>query len=109
MSNRTGRFIEKYLQNQKIEMYVGDETDWFTYADNDSMSYVLIVATFKDYDDESGILIMLSEQGHEFYISESKIEMFWKADTGFNIMDTTTSTIRSGKNRLKNKKNRDIM
>jgi len=108
MTKDIGKFIEKHLQNQKIELFVGDESDWYSYADNDSMSYVLIVATFKDYDEESGVLTMISEQGYEFYIAENKIEMFWKSGNNFNIMDTTTSTIRSGKKRLKGK-NRDIM
>jgi hypothetical protein len=108
MAKETGKFLKKNLQDQKLEIYVGDEADWFSYADNDSMSYVLIVGTFKDYDAESGVLTMISEQGKEFYIAEEKIEMFWKAGDNFNIMDTTTSTIRSGKNRLKSK-DRDIM
>ncbi len=106
----TGKFMKKNLQGQRLELYVGDQADWFSYADNDSMSYVLIVGTFKDYDEDSGIITLISETGHIFWIGEDKIEMFWKAGTSFNIMETTTSTIRSGRQLLKGKnKNRDIM
>ena len=61
-----GKFINKNLRNQKIEIYIGDTGDWFTYADNESMSYVLIICTPTDYDDESGVITMLSETGHIF-------------------------------------------
>ena len=105
----TGKFMKKYLQDQKLEIYVGDESDWLSYADNDSMSYVLVIGTFKDYDEDSGVITLISETNHTFWIGEEKIEMFWKADTNFNIMETTTSTVRSGKQFLKKAKNRDIM
>jgi hypothetical protein len=108
MAKETGKFMKKHLKNKKLELYVGDEADWYSYADNDSMSYVLIRGFFKDYDDESGVITMQSEAGRIFWIAEEKIEMFWEADQGFNILETTTSTVRSGKQWLK-KKNRDIM
>lgn len=100
--------MQKHFKGQKVECFIGDEADWFSYADNESMSYVLIIGTIKDYDEDCGIITMQSETGHDFYLSDDKIEMFWKAGTKFNIMDTSTSTIRSGKQRLKNKK-RDIL
>ena len=108
MSKATGKFMKKHMQAKKIEFYVGDEQDRYSYADNDAMSYVLIVGTFKDYDAESGVITMTAETGHEFYLAESKIDMFWLSGNNFNIMDTSTSTIRSGKKRLKSKK-RDII
>ena len=108
MAKETGKFMKKHLQDKKLEFYVGDEADWFSYADNDAMSYVLIVGIFKDYDEDSGVITMIAETGHTFWIAEEKIEMFWLSGNRFDIMKTSTSTIRSGSNKLK-KKNRDIM
>lgn len=104
---KIGKFINKHMKGEKVQLYIGDEMDWFKYADNESMSYVLIVCTLKDYDEECGVITAISENGQEFYISEDKIEMFWKHGSKFNIMETSTSTVRSGKRRLKGE--RDIM
>lgn len=106
MSN-PGRFMKKTFSNQKLEIYVGDEADWYSYADNESMSYVLIVGIFKDYDEECGVITLYTDTGHTIYLSESEVGMFWLADQGFNLLEATTSTIRSGKRMLKKK--RDIM
>jgi len=105
---KPGVFMKKHFQDKRIEIYVGDESDWYSYADNESMSYVLIVGTFRDYDDESGTITLTAETGHTMYISDYKVSMFWEADKGFNILKTTTSTIRSGKNRMQRKRD-DIL
>jgi len=104
--SKAGLFMARHLQDKKIELYVGDESDWYSYADNDSMSYVLIVGTFIDYEEDSGIITLKTKTGHTIWISETKVEMFWEAGKRFNILEATTSTIRSGKNL---NKNRDII
>lgn len=104
---KIGLFLQNNMSGKKIELYVGDQADWMSYADNDTMSYVLIVGTFKDYDAASGVITLISETSMEFYVSEDKIDMFWLAGQKFNIRDTTTTTIKSGKSRIA--KNRDIL
>lgn len=106
--SKIGIFLKKHFQDKKLELYVGDKGDWYHYSDNESMSYVLIISIFKDYDEESGVVTLLSETGHTFWVSEDKIEMFWEHGKRFDIMKTSTSTIRSGHSILKNKQ-RDIM
>jgi len=104
-----GKFIAKKLINQKLELFIGLSSEWLSYADGDAQSYTLVICTPSDYDEESGVLIVENDQGQIFYIHEECIQMFWKADSGFKLLENTSSTIRTGKQWLKSAKSRDIM
>jgi len=104
-----GKFIANNLLNQKLELFVGFENEWLSYADGDVQAYTLLIATPTAYDVESGVITFVNDQGQEFYMDETKIQMFWKAETKFKLIENATSTMRSGKQWLKDKKNMDIM
>ena len=106
MSHRNGKFIQKHFKNKKIEIYTGDESSWLSYFDHDMMNHSLIIGTVKDFDEDSGIITLLSETNKIFYMSEDNIVMFWEAEKGFNLRDTTSTVIKTGKKPTKNK---DIM
>ena len=108
MANNSGQFIADNFMNQKIEIFTGIDSEWLNYADGDAQSYTLIIAFPVAFDANSGILTLRNDQGQKFYMSESNIQMFWKSGTDFNLIENTTSTIRTGKQWLKNP-NRDIM
>ena len=107
--NKNGKFIANNLLNQQLEMFIGLDNEWLSYADGDVQSYTIVIAVPKAYDEESGILTLQNDQGQIFYMCESTIQMFWKSDSRFRLIENTSSTIRTGKNWLKNRKNRDIM
>lgn len=99
-----GKFINNNLMNQKLELFIGNDSEWLSYQDGDYQSYTILLATPKAYDEETGILTMLSETGHTFYLAEGSIEMFWEAGNGFAVSHNSTSTMRPRK-----AKKRDIM
>lgn len=113
MSFETGKFIYKYLKGKSIDMYIGDQAESLNYSDTDMSSYAVLVGVVKDYDEDSGIITLISEQGRVFYVAEVKVGVFWESDSSFNILEVTKSTLRNsknGKDRMKKpKKHRDIM
>jgi hypothetical protein len=81
-----------------------------SYSDTETSSYAVLVGIVKDYDNESGVITFMTEQGKTFYIAEVKIQVFWETDTDFNILEITKSTLRGGKDwMMKEDKQRDIM
>lgn len=109
MANNSGKFIADNLMNQKIEIFMGLDNEWIAYADGDVQSYTIIIAIPIDFDAESGILTLTNDRGQEFYLSENNIQIFWKEGVGFKLIENTSSTIRTGKQWLKNSNSRDIM
>jgi hypothetical protein len=110
MSFETGKFINKHLKGKSVSMYIGDQAESLSYSDTETSSYAILVGTAHDYDDESGIITFVTEQGKKFYVAEVKIEVFWETESDFNILEITKSTVRGGKDWMKQEnKNRDIM
>ncbi len=109
MANNSGQFIADNLLNQKIEIFMGIDSEWLSYADGDAQSYTIVVAIPVSFDKNSGVLTLKNDRGQDFYLSESNIQMFWKSGTDFKLIENTTSTIRTGKQWLKSPKSRDIM
>lgn len=107
MANSIGKFMETHLKGKRIEMYIGDQAEWVNYSDASVMSYAVIVGIFKAYDEKSGVITFVSDDGKIFYMVESKVGVFWESGSGFNIVDATQPTIKGGKQWLK--KPRDIM
>lgn len=100
-----GKFINKHFLNTKLEVFIHLDSEWLSYQDGEAQSYTVLMATPTKYDEESGILTMLSEDGRIFYLAEGVIEMFWEADNGFKLINTASSTLRP----RKTNKKRDIM
>jgi len=103
--SKIGKFMKKNMQDQRIELFVGEHREWVAYSEWNAISHIIVVGTFKDYDEDSGIITMVADTGHTFYISDEKIEMFWKADSGFDLILSSTATVKTSKGN----KNRDIM
>lgn len=103
-----GKLIAKKFMNKRIEMFVGLENEWLSYADGDVQAYTLIIATPIDYDEECGVIEFKTQDNSIFYVNEESIDMFWEAGKGFRLIEHTSSTIRTGKQWLQPKK-RDIM
>lgn len=101
-----GKFIAENFINTKLDLFVGLDSEWLSYADCDAQSYTIVVAIPLAYDEASGILTFRNDKSQEFYISEEFIKMFWISGSGFKLNDNTTSTIHHG--RPRNHK-RDIM
>jgi hypothetical protein len=101
-----GKFINKTLQGERLELFIGLDSEWLSYADGDAQSYTIVIATPKEFDEETGVLTLENTRGQIFYMHEDTIQMFWIADSGFKLIENTTSTIRTGKS---HSKNRDIM
>ena len=108
MACNNGKFIASKFMDKKLEIFIGLENEWLAYADGDVQAYTIIVATPIEYDEESGILTLRNDQNQKFYMNEETISMFWEADSGFRLIENTSSTMRTGKQWLKPKK-RDIM
>ena len=89
----------------KLNLSIGLDSEWLAYQDGDIQAYTILIATPVDYDEECGMLTMISETGHRFYLSEGTIEMFWVEGSGFSLFHNSTSTMRP----LKGKSNKDIM
>jgi len=108
MASNNGRFISKHLMNKKLELFVNLDSEWLSYADGDAQSYTILIGTPINYDEESGVITLKNDIGQIFYMCEEFIELFYVANSGFKLLDNTTSTIRTGKKRHR-KTNRDIM
>lgn len=104
-----GKFIGRKLLDKKLEMFIGLDNEWLSYADGDVQAYTIIVATPKEYDEDSGVLTMQNDLGQTFFMHEDVIQMFWLSGSGFTLIENTSSTIRTGKQWLGTKKDRDIM
>ena len=111
MVKNHGAFIAAKLMNKKLEMFISLDNEWLAYADGDVQSYTLIIGTPINYHEASGVITFKNDAGQTFYIGEEFIEAFWTIDSGFKLLENTTSTIRSGKQWLQNKKGkkRDFM
>lgn len=104
---KVGKFIaNNNLLGKELELFVGLDSEWLSYADGDAQSYTIIIATPTDYDEESGMLTLQNQKGQTFFISEGYIDMFWEVDSKFKLMENTSSTIKTGK---KFRKSKDIM
>jgi hypothetical protein len=106
--SKIGLFLKNNFQDKLIEIHTRDATEWVSYSDADAISYTIILAYCRDYDDESGVLTMESVDNKIFYMGEENVNFFCDAEEGFNVNNTMKSTIQSG-NRWNNKKHRDIM
>ena len=107
---KIGKFISKNFMNKKLEVFIGLDNEWLSYADGDVQSYTIIIATPVAYDEESGTMTLKNNTNQTFYLNEESIEMFWEIDSGFKLLENVSSTIRHGKRWLKNNKpDRDIM
>ena len=104
---KMGKFLSKRFLNKQVEFYMGDTAEWLQYAENNSMSYAIIVGVLEAYDEEDGVITLKVHTGHSIYIDEESISSAWEANKGFNMLKVTKSTIRSGKDFTK--QNRDIM
>lgn len=101
-----GIFFEKKFKDKLVEVYVGLDREWITYADSSAINGAILCLIFKGHD--SGILTFETPDGeHEIYIPENIIQMFWKP--GFKIMEHTKTMINTGQSVYNKKKNRDIM
>lgn len=89
-----GKFIAKNLLGTKLEMIIGLDAEWLKYADGDAQSYNILMATPREYDEESGVLIFESDKAQIFYINEDTIQVFWVAGNGFKFVENTTSTMK---------------
>lgn len=96
MSN--GCFIADKLLNVRLNLMVGLDSEWLSYDSGDKQSYTIVIATPIHYDKNSGVLTFVNDNGNEFYIHEDGIEIFWRADSGFNLEKSTTSTVKPKKN-----------
>lgn len=101
-----GKFIAKKFMDTKLQLFVGLDSEWLSYADCDAQSYTIVIATPIEYDDSSGILTFRNDKNQKFYISEEFIKMFWVSDSGFKLNDNTTSTIHNSRPRSRK---RDIV
>lgn len=108
MMAKIGKFISANLMNKKLEVFIGLDNEWLSYADGDVQSYTIVIATPTDYHEESGILTFKNDTNQIFYVNENTIDMFWEIDSGFRLVDNVSSTIRHGKRWLKRAKT-DIM
>lgn len=102
---KQGKFIGENLMNQQLELFIRLDSEWLAYQDGDAQSYTILLATPKEYDEESGILTMEGISGNTFYLAEGCIDMFWVAGSGFKLGNNSTSTIRP----QRGQKKRDIM
>ena len=107
--NKNGKFIANNLLNQQLELFIGLDNEWLSYADGDVQAYTIVIAVPKAYDEESGVLTLENDQGQQFYICEDTIQMFWKFGSGFKLVENTSSTMRTGKHWIKSRKKMDIM
>lgn len=104
---KAGKFIsDKGLLGKELEIFVGLDSEWLSYADGDAQAYTIIIATPTDYDDDTGILTLKNSKDQIFFMNEVYIDMFWETDSKFALVENTTSTIRSGK---QYRKKRDII
>ncbi len=103
-----GKFLEKRFKNKQIEFYTGIDREWINYADSTTINGTLITAIYKEYDEESGVLIFTTLDGdHEIYVSEDAIEIFWRP--GFHLMEHSRTVMNTGQRVYNAKKDRDIM
>jgi len=100
-----GLFLEKNFKNKHVELYTGDESDYIHYNDTDTFNRAIICGIFVSYDKDSGVITLVDTVGTKFFISESAIQMFW--EPGFNILTCTKTTMNTGKQWIKKK--RDFM
>lgn len=101
-----GKFIAENFLNHKLELFIGLDSEWLSYADGDAQSYTLVVATPLEYYEDSGMIKLINEKGKVFYMGEDFIKMFWEVDSGFRLNESTTSTVHYGRPR---NKTRDIV
>jgi hypothetical protein len=94
---KAGKFIINNLMGQTLDLFISLDSEWLSYQDGESQSYTILIAVPKKYDEDSGILTMVGEQGHEFYLSEDSIDMFWKHNSGFAISHNATSSLKPKK------------
>jgi len=102
-----GKFLFKKFQGKEVEIFTGMESEYIELDQFSTFNRFILRATVIDYDEECGIITLKSPTGHEFYLNEFKIELIWEADTGFELLETLRSMIRTGKDFTR--KNRDIM
>jgi hypothetical protein len=100
-----GSFFEKNFKNKEVEILVNHDLEWVQYAEAQSISNMIIRATFISYDNDSGVLVF-NTGTQEFYVSEQYIQMFWTP--GFKLLENVRSMRNTGQ-KLYNKKDRDIM
>jgi hypothetical protein len=102
-----GKFFEKRFKGKEVELYTGIDREWITYADSTTINGTLMRVIFKEYDEDSGVLIFTTSDGeHEIYVSEDAIEMFWPP--GFHLIEHSRTVMNTGQ-RIFNRKNRDFM
>jgi hypothetical protein len=105
--SKTGLFLLENFKNIPIEIQVKQDYEWLNYSDSSLMNKVVISAVLIDYDEDSGVITLRSPASNKiFYLPEDHIEMFWEA--GFNVLECINTSLNGG-NRMKKKKNRDIM
>ena len=97
MAKDSGKFISDKLLNKKLEVFIGLDNEWLSYADGDVQSYTIVVATPVDYHTESGTITFKNDRGQIFYINEEYIEMFWEVGSNFKLLENVSSTMRHGK------------
>lgn len=107
MSN-IGKFLKKHFQNMGVELSTDMTHEWVNYADSSMINHAVIVGIFVDYDEESGVLILVSAADSEtkIYIPEDSVKMFWAAGVGKSMMGNIKTLMGTGN---KSFKKRDIM
>ena len=102
-----GKFIIGKFKDKEVELFTGLESEYIELEQFSTFNRFIIRSVVKDYDEETGTLTLEDLRGRTFYLNEFKIELFWEADSGFELLETLRSMIQTGKSF--NKKYRDIM
>lgn len=102
-----GKFLIKKFKNKEIEIFTGLEAEYIELEQFSTFNRFILRGTLTDYDEETGVITLKSPNGHIFFLNEFKVELFWEAGTGFELLEALRSMIRTGKRF--DKKDRDFM